>query len=362
MNNKKMRLTESELQQVVENSVRRILMKEGLLKKAGDAIDRFENWTNDKLDDFHRGYDLKEGNPSYIFDVIKGDGWEPIKSRNGLKNGMNYVGVKKVRGSWFQANGLTDEKLVEDINIFLDGRGHASLYETVNDNYSILAIDAPLNLFETAEVNESIYGDDGFESTSTMDVKQQPQRSLKDEIDMAHDLWWMIQDKGEHDEDGQHCYLSDGIMFNNVELEVIHTLSGPNYPMVVFGKNQKGYNFDKLPYEVQQQIFNDVKEYDPYGCEEEFDLNDDDYDLDDDDELYESFNMGGSDMVRFYLNSPMNGRQVITVPFEEFANAKYKNDYLWEKASEQGNIRLMRNGYFEVDPNDPHKAEVDRIF
>lgn len=67
-------------------------------------------------------------------------------------------------------------------------------------------------------------------------------------------------------------------------------------------------------------------------------------------------------MVRFYLNSPMNGRQVITVPFEEFANAQYKNDYLWKKAAEQGNIKLMRNGYFEVDPNDPHKAEVDRIF
>ena len=228
MADKKMRLTESELQQVVETSVRQILMKEGFFKKAGDAIDRFENWTNDKLDNIHRGYDLKEGNPTYIFDVIKGDGWEPIKGKNGLKNGMNYVGVKKVRGSWFQANGLTDEKLVEDINIFLDGRGHASLYETVNDNYSILAIDAPLSLFEKPEVNES-------------------------------------------------------------------------------------------------------------------------------------FEMGG-DMVRFYLNSPMNGRQVITVPFEEFANAKYKNDYLWEKASEQGNIRLMRNGYFEVDPNDPHKAEVDRIF
>ena len=73
MNNKKMRLTESELQQVVENSVRKILMKEGWFKKAGDAIDRFENWTNDKLDNIHRGYDLKEGNPTYIFDVIKGD-------------------------------------------------------------------------------------------------------------------------------------------------------------------------------------------------------------------------------------------------------------------------------------------------
>lgn len=223
-----MRLTESELQQVVEASVRQILVKEGWFKKTGDAIDRFENWADEKIDNFDRGYDLKEGNPTSIFDVFRGNGWEPIKSKNGLRNGMNYVGAKKVRGTWGMAHGLTDEKLVEDINIFLDGRGHASLYETVNDNYSILAIDAPLNLFEKAEVNES-------------------------------------------------------------------------------------------------------------------------------------FEMGG-DMVRFYLNSPMNGRQVITVPFEEFANAQYKNDYLWEKAAEQGNIKLMRNGYFEVDPNDPHKAEVDRIF
>lgn len=223
-----MRLTESELKQVVETSVRQILLREGLLKKAGDAIDRFENWADDKMDNFERGYDLKESNPTSIFDVFRGNGWEPIKSKNGLRNGMNYVGAKKVRGTWGIAHGLTDEKLVEDINIFLDGRGHASLYETVNDNYSILAIDAPLNLFEKAEMNES-------------------------------------------------------------------------------------------------------------------------------------FEMGG-DMVKFYLNSPMNGRQSITVPFEEFANAQYKNDYLWEKAAEQGNIKLMRNGYFEVDPNDPHKAEVDRIF
>lgn len=170
MNNKKIRLTESELKQVVEASVRQILMKEGFFKKAGDAIDRFENWANDKIDNFDRGYDLKEGNPTSIFDVFKGNGWEPIKSKNGLRNGMNYVGAKKVRGTWGIAHGLTDEKLVEDINTFLDGRGHASLYETVNDNYSILAIDAPLNLFEKAEVNESVYGDDGFESTSTMDI------------------------------------------------------------------------------------------------------------------------------------------------------------------------------------------------
>lgn len=75
--------------------------------------------------------------------------------------------------------------------------------------------------------------------------------------------------------------------------------------------------------------------------------------------LHESFN---SDMVKFYLNSPMNGRQLITVPFEEFANAKWKNDYLWQKAIEQGNIILKNNGYFEVDPNDPRADEVNRIF
>lgn len=231
----KMRLTESEVKQIVLEATRNILLKEGVLNKLGQKIDNVEQNFWDKLDDANRGYELKEGNPTSVFDVIKGNGWEPIKSKRGLRDGMNYIGVKKALGSGFQHNGLTDEKLVEDINIFLDGRGHASLYETVNDNYSILAIDAPLNLFEKAEVNESVYGD-------------------------------------------------------------------------------------------------------------------------------ESFNMGGSDMVRFYLNSPMNGRQVITVPFNEFANAKYKNDYLWEKAAEQGNIKLMRNGYFEVDPNDPHKAEVDRIF
>lgn len=231
----KMRLTESEVKQIVLEATRNILLKEGVLNKLGQKIDNVEQNFWDKLDDANRGYELKEGNPTSVFDVIKGNGWEPIKSKRGLRDGMNYIGVKKALGSGFQHNGLTDEKLIEDINIFLDGRGHASLYETVNDNYSILAIDAPLNLFEKAEVNESVYGD-------------------------------------------------------------------------------------------------------------------------------ESFNMGGSDMVRFYLNSPMNGRQVVTVPFNEFANAKYKNDYLWEKAAEQGNIKLMRNGYFEVDPNDPHKAEVDRIF
>jgi hypothetical protein len=351
MADKKMRLTESELKQVVEASVRQILMKEGFFKKAGDAIDRFENWADEKMEDFERGYDLKEGNPTSVFDVIEGNGWEPVENKKKpISDGQNYMGVKKVTGTWGIHNGLSIDELIEDINIFLDGRGHASHVQNVNGYSEVIAVDAPANLIKGNGMNESIYGNDGFESTSTMDVNRQPQRSLKDEIDMVHDLWWMIEDKGEHDEDGHHIFLSPGIVYNGDELDVIHTMDGPNYPLWVFGtlSNRGHYDFNELPYNIQQQIFNDVNEY-----EEEYD---------DDNELYESFNMGGNDMVKFYLNSPMNGRQVITVPFEEFANAQYKNDYLWEKAAEQGNIKLMRNGYFEVDPNDPHKAEVDRIF
>lgn len=347
-----MRLTESELKQVVEASVRKILMKEDVFKKAGDAIDRFENWADDKMDNLHRGYDLKEGNPTSIFDVINGDGWEPIKSRNGLKNGMNYVGVKKVRGSWFQANGLTDEKLVEDINIFLDGRGHASLYETVNDNYSILAIDAPLNLFEKAEVNESVYGDDGFESTMSNDSDL----PVKENKYMEETVGRAILYLGDEVEDGVFVSARkfglrnkslNGQKITNlfVDDEGLITGRGKYGQLVSIGTTKDSFSFSELTKETQEALYNMAKgiitKRGGY--------------------VNESFEMGG-DMVKFYLNSPMNGRQVIIVPFEEFANAQYKNDYLWEKAAEQGNIKLMRNGYFEVDPNDPHKAEVDRIF
>ena len=123
----KMRLTESEVKQIVLEATRNILLKEGVLNKLGQKIDNVEQNFWDKLDDANRGYEFKEGNPTSVFDVIKGNGWEPIKSKRGLRDGMNYIGVKKALGSGFEHNGLTDEKLIEDINIFLDGRGHASL-------------------------------------------------------------------------------------------------------------------------------------------------------------------------------------------------------------------------------------------
>ena len=135
MADKKMKLTESELQQVVENSVRQILIKEGFFKKAGDAIDRFENWAGDRMEDLTRGYGLKEGNPTSVFDVIEGDGWEPIESKKKpISDGHNYIGAKKVTGAWGEHNGLSIDELIEDINIFLDGRGQASHAKTEKCN------------------------------------------------------------------------------------------------------------------------------------------------------------------------------------------------------------------------------------
>ena len=153
MADKKMKLTESELQQVVENSVRQILIKEGFFKKAGDAIDRFENWAGDKMEDLTRGYGLKEGNPTSVFDVIEGDGWEPIESKKKPRtDGQKYNGAKKVTGTSGEHNGLSIDELIEDINIFLDGRGQASHAKTVNGYSEIISVDAPANLIKGSDL------------------------------------------------------------------------------------------------------------------------------------------------------------------------------------------------------------------
>ena len=224
---KKVKLTENDIKAIVKESVKKIIIKEGLFKKIGNAIDRFENWTDDRLEDLDRGYDLKEGNPQSVLDVIEGDGWT-YDEKNPYDAATNIIKIRKVTGGFGAHHGLSIKELINDINIFLDRKGHASFGRQSKPYEYEIYVDAPINLIKGSGLNESF------------------------------------------------------------EME--------------------------------------------------------------------------SDMVKFYLNSPMNGRQVVAVPFEEFANAKYKNDYLWEKAAEQGNIKLMRNGYFEVDPNDPHKAEVDRIF
>ena len=66
--------------------------------------------------------------------------------------------------------------------------------------------------------------------------------------------------------------------------------------------------------------------------------------------------------IKFILRSPMNGNMTVTVPYQEFVNAEYKNDYLWKKCAEQNDIKLMRNGYFEVSNDSPKAEEVRSQF
>ncbi len=66
--------------------------------------------------------------------------------------------------------------------------------------------------------------------------------------------------------------------------------------------------------------------------------------------------------VSFVLISKANGNVKFTVPYDEFINARFKLDYLWQKCAEQNDIRIMRNGYFIVSPNDPHKEEIERNY
>ncbi|MBP3630347.1 MAG: hypothetical protein J6J23_02540 [Clostridia bacterium] len=150
--NNKVQLTQSEVHNIVLESVKKILVNEGFFQKIGDKIDGIEQKFDDKMDDFTRGYDLKEGNPISVFDVIEGDGWEPVPYKEyPIQDGSNNIAVRKVRGAWMEHNGLSIEELIKDINIFLNGRGHAAHVLTVNANAEIINVNAPQNLIISDE-------------------------------------------------------------------------------------------------------------------------------------------------------------------------------------------------------------------
>ena len=266
-NNGKVRLTESELHNVVMESVKQILIKEGFFKKAGDAIDRFENWAGEKMDDFERGYDIKEGNPTSVFDVIEGNGWEPVESKNRpISDGQNYIGVKRVTGTWGIHNGLSIEELIEDINIFLDGRGHAAHVQKVNGYAEVIAVDAPANLIKSNSVNESIYGDDGFETTSTLDVP-------KKENNLLSHVKKLLKERGRYDGYGSFLYgfMDLGIKStaNGWSLHIIN-LDGDNVDCTLSAGKPGGnaakqkmrrVSFDDLPTSMQIEIVDKLGRY-----------------------------------------------------------------------------------------------------
>lgn len=267
MADKKMRLTESELQRVVENSVRQILLKEGFFKKAGDAIDRFENWVGDKMEDLARGYRLKDGNPTSVFDVIEGDGWEPIESRKKpISDGHNYIGAKKVTGASGEHNGLSIDELIEDINIFLDGRGHASHAKTVNGYSEIISVDAPANLIKESAVNESVYGDDGFESTMSNDSDL----PVKENKYMEETVGRAILYLGDEVEDGVFVSARKfGLKNKSLKGQKITDLfvddgglitgRGKYGQLVSIGTAKDSFRFSQLTREAQEELYNMAK-------------------------------------------------------------------------------------------------------
>lgn len=253
-----MRLTESELKQVVEAAVRKILVKEGLGK-----------WASDKFDDAFRGYKVREGNPQSVLDVIKGNGWT-YNEENPFDIQTKTIKVQKATGAFGGHYGLSIEELIEDINIFLNGKGRASLKGKTKPYEYEIYVNAPINIIQGNSMNESIYGDDGFESTSTMEVKQMTPEEI-------NELFWMIEDKGDHNEDGHHIFLSPGIIYNGDEMDTIFSSDLMRENKVSVHGKKSSYEFDELPYNIQQQIFQDVNEYEPEEYEEEYD-DDDDWD------------------------------------------------------------------------------------
>jgi hypothetical protein len=140
MNNKKMRLTESELKQVVEAAVRKILVKEGLGK-----------WASDKFDDAFRGYKVREGNPQSVLDVIKGNGWT-YNEENPFDIQTKTIKVQKATGAFGGHYGLSIEELIEDINIFLNGKGRASLKGKTKPYEYEIYVNAPINLIKGSDL------------------------------------------------------------------------------------------------------------------------------------------------------------------------------------------------------------------
>ena len=68
------------------------------------------------------------------------------------------------------------------------------------------------------------------------------------------------------------------------------------------------------------------------------------------------------DVCLIRLISKVNGNLLIKVPFREFMATRYKNDYIWELASEQYPIKQIRNGYFVPERNSPHYDQIKNFF
>ncbi len=132
MSRNKVTLTESQLSEMINESVINVLKEEGYLDATKQKIRNFAQNTKDKIDDFYYGHTKKEGKPTSVKDVFEGNGWT-------YRGGRKEDGAILVAASKHAANGggLTIPQLVEDLNIFFNGKKTVSYYKQ-DDKYTYI--------------------------------------------------------------------------------------------------------------------------------------------------------------------------------------------------------------------------------
>jgi hypothetical protein len=294
--NKKLQLSESELKNIVLRSVKKILSEENIWQKANRSMNNAAQWVSDKVDDFHAGAPTKEGNPTSICDVIEGNKWrimgtvankQYIPAKNGLNfvNGSNNIVITPVLGTYFEKHGLSIDELIEDINIFLDGRGHASHYKSLGRDRELININAPMNLFNCASVNESVYGNDGFTSSSSMDAgsnytttntgdvksPEQQERGKARDNEFEATIAKYLKTRGRYSRDGEYYLYGDfdlGLKteINGTYVKLLYTKQDTNEVTCFLSQKTGDYGwkttrYTELPTEMKIEIVDKIGRY-----------------------------------------------------------------------------------------------------
>lgn len=116
------KISESKLRSLVESCVRETLDEKffsGIADKVKDGFNTVKN----KVDDVVKGYPTREGNPTSERDVFEGDGWKVVDETE-LPNGKEFS-VRRTSGGMGAFYGKEIEEMVEELDIFLNGRGKA---------------------------------------------------------------------------------------------------------------------------------------------------------------------------------------------------------------------------------------------
>jgi hypothetical protein len=115
------RLTEADIRNMVRNAVNTVKDKTSRLGyKIEDASDKFCDWVECG--------GRMEGSPENIEMVFKGNQWTSYKPIQG-EDGATYYPAIKDLGAYGEHYGLNAEELVDDINIFFNGRCNVSVVD-----------------------------------------------------------------------------------------------------------------------------------------------------------------------------------------------------------------------------------------